>query len=467
MRATRRWLPCGAMTEADSSGWRWWTLVALCAATFMLLVDVTVVQVALPTIQRAFHSGFTDLEWVIDAYALSLASVILTCGALADRFGRKRVFIVGLVVFTVASLLCGVAQSTEVLIWSRALQGLGGGAMFATGLALIGQTYHGHDRGRAIAAWGATVGAAVAVGPLVGGLLTDTLGWRWIFFVNVPIGIATVALAAYKMVNIGDPDAKRLDIAGLVTFAGALFLLILGLLRGNDDGWGSPTILALFAGSALLAIAFIVAERMQERPMLDLSLFRKRGFVGVSLATFAIGAGMFAMYPYITLYLQNDLGYSPLAGGVRLLPSTVLLFIVPLVTRSVVERFPPGAVLGFGMFVTGVGHRFDGESLDRVDLDAPDSRASAHRFWHRHRQPRDRQDRAGGGGAPAGRHGLGHQQHIPDRWAGHRSRRPGRDLPTPGDQRSGESRSSGRTRLNPGKDDRVRRHPRSRSPRPA
>ena len=156
----------------------------------MLLVDVTVVQVALPTIQRHLHSGFTDLQWVIDAYALSLASVILTCGALADRYGRKRVFVVGLVVFTVASLLCGLAQRPDVLIWSRALQGLGGGAMFATGLALIGQDYHGADRGRAIAAWGATVGAAVAIGPLVGGILTDSLGWRWIFFVNVPIGIA-------------------------------------------------------------------------------------------------------------------------------------------------------------------------------------------------------------------------------------------------------------------------------------
>jgi MFS family permease len=227
---------------------------------------------------------------------LSLASVILTCGALADRFGRKRVFIVGLVVFTGASFACGLAPTTDVLIWARALQGLGGGAMFATSLALIGQTYQGPDRGRAIAAWGSTVGAAVATGPLVGGLLTDTLGWRWIFFVNVPIGIATVALASAKMVNIGDPDAKRLDIAGLVTFAGALFLMILGLLRGNDDGWGSTTILALFGGSAMLAIAFIVAELRQERPMLDLSLFRKRGFVGVSLATFAIGAGMFAMY---------------------------------------------------------------------------------------------------------------------------------------------------------------------------
>jgi EmrB/QacA subfamily drug resistance transporter len=340
---------------ADAAEWQWWTLVAVCAATFMLLVDVTIVQVALPTIQRHLDSSFADLEWVIDAYALSLASVILTCGSLADRFGRKRVFAVGLIVFTFASLLCGVAESSLFLIWSRALQGLGGGAMFATGLALIGQSYQGRDRGRAIAAWGATVGAAVAIGPLIGGLLTGSLGWRWIFFVNVPIGIATVALAAARMVNISDPDAKRLDVAGLVTFAGSLFMLILGLLRGNDDGWGSTPIVALLAGSALLMAAFLAVELRQQRPLFDLSLFRKPGFIGVSLATFAIGGGMFAMYPYITLYLQNDLGYSPLGGGARLLPSTVLCFAVPLATRGLLERFPPGAVLGTGMAITAAG----------------------------------------------------------------------------------------------------------------
>ena len=343
------------MGAADNTERSWWTLVAVCAATFMLLVDVTIVQVALPTIQRHLHSSFSDLEWVIDAYALSLASILLTCGALADRFGRKRIFIAGLVIFTLASFLCGVAQSSVVLIWARAVQGLGGGAMFATGLALIGQDYHGADRGRAIAAWGATVGAAVAIGPLVGGALTDTLGWRWIFFVNVPIGIATVALGAARMRNISDPGAVRLDIAGLITFAGSLFLLILGLLRGNDDGWGSGLIVGLLVSSAVLMVAFVVVELRQARPMFDLTLFRKPGFVGVSLATFAIGGGMFAMYPYITLYLQNDLGYSPLGGGARLLPSTVLCFVVPLATRSVVERFPPGAVLGAGMGITAAG----------------------------------------------------------------------------------------------------------------
>jgi EmrB/QacA subfamily drug resistance transporter len=341
-----------AGTDAE---WRWWTLVAVCAATFMLLVDVTIVQVALPTIQRHLHSSFADLEWVIDAYALSLASVLLTCGTLADRFGRKRVFVAGLIVFTAASLLCGLAPRSVILIWARAAQGLGGGAMFATGLALIGQDYQGADRGRAIAAWGATVGAAVAIGPLVGGALTDTLGWRWIFFVNVPIGIVTAALAGRRMVNISDPASERLDVAGLVTFAGALFTLILGLLRGNDDGWTSPLIVALFVASAVLLVLFLWAEARQARPMFDLTLFRKPGFVGVSLATFAIGAGMFAMYPYLTLYLQNDLGYSPLAGGARLLPSTVLCFVVPLATRTVAERFRPGVVLGTGMGITALG----------------------------------------------------------------------------------------------------------------
>lgn len=320
----------------------------------MLLVDVTIVQVALPTIQRRLHAGFSDLEWVIDAYALSLASVILTCGALADRYGRKRVFLAGVAVFTLASLGCGAATGPQLLIAGRAIQGLGGAAMFATGLALIGQDFHGPERGRAIAAWGATVGAAVAVGPLIGGALTDTLGWRSIFFVNVPVGLVTVAIAL-RMRNIGDPAARRLDAAGLVTFAGSLFLLVLGLLRGTADGWTSSTIVALLAGSAVVMAAFVAVELRQERPMFDLSLFRNPGFVGVSLATFAIGAGMFALYPYLTLYLQNDLGYSPLGGGLRLLPSTVLCFVVPLASRRAVDRIPPGAALAAGLAITAAG----------------------------------------------------------------------------------------------------------------
>jgi EmrB/QacA subfamily drug resistance transporter len=334
---------------------RWLTLIAVCGATFMLLVDITIVQVALPTIQRRLGANFSDLQWVIDAYALSLATLILTWGSLADRFGRKRIFVVGLSVFTVASFLCGIATSATFLIWARALQGVGGAAMFATGLALIGQEFHGAERGRAIAAWGATVGAATAVGPLVGGALTSGLGWRWIFFVNLPIGILTVWLAVKTMVNVTDGSAARLDWAGLVTFSTSMFLLVYSLIRANTDGWTSSTILTLWVCAAFVMALFLVVEHVQERPMFDLSLFRRPSFVGVSLATLTIGAGMFAIYPYITFYLQNDLGYSPLQGGLRVLPSTIPAFVVPLWFRRHAERLAPRLVLGAGMAITAVG----------------------------------------------------------------------------------------------------------------
>jgi EmrB/QacA subfamily drug resistance transporter len=332
-----------------------WTLIAVCVGTFMLLVDVTIVQVALPTIQRHFGASFSDLQWVIDAYALSLAALILAWGSISDHIGRKRVFTVGLTVFTASSLLCGLAQSSAMLIWSRVAQGLGGAAMFATGLALIAQDFQGAARGRAIAAWAATVGGAVAVGPLVGGALTSAVGWRWIFIVNVPIGVLAIWLSSTKMRNQTDPGATRLDGLGLVSFATAMLLLELGLIRGNSLGWLSGDILAMFAGSAAAFIAFVLIESRQSRPMFDLSLLRKPSFVGVSVATFAIGGGMFALLPYLTLYLQNDLGYSPFSGGVRLLPMTVLAFVVPFVFRGPAQKLPPAVVLASGLAVTAGG----------------------------------------------------------------------------------------------------------------
>jgi EmrB/QacA subfamily drug resistance transporter len=321
----------------------------------MLLIDIMIVQVALPTIHRQVGGGFTDLQWVIDAYALTLAAFILTFGSIADRVGRKRVFIGGVVVFTLASLLCGAANGIDLLIAARALQGVGGAAMFATGLALIGQEFQGRERGRAIAVWGATVGFAVAAGPLAGGVLTDAVGWRWIFLVNGPIGLATVLVAAPQMVNVKDRCARRLDWAGLITFSGALFAAMFALMRGTELGWGSRPIGALFAGALLLITTFVVVELRHPQPMLDLALFRKPAFVGVSVATLAIGVGLFAVFPYLTLYLQNDLGYSPLTGGLCLLPSTVLIFVVPLATRSLVERLSPGVVLAAGLTVSAAG----------------------------------------------------------------------------------------------------------------
>jgi EmrB/QacA subfamily drug resistance transporter len=343
-----------AVAAGGDNARRWWALIAICGATFMLLVDLTIVQVALPRIQQDLHASFTDLQWVIDAYALTLSALILTSGTLADRIGRKRVFIGGLVLFTLASLLCGLSGSITFLIAARGLQGFGGAAMFATSLALIAQEFSGPERAGAIAAWSATVGGAVAIGPLIGGLLTEGLGWQWIFFVNIPIGLATIVLSVTRMVNVRDPDAERLDWAGLVTFSGALFLLVFGLLRGNDKGWGSELIVTVLSGAVILLVAFLIVERRQRRPMFDLSLFENRAFCGVSLATFAVGAGMFAMFPYLTFYLQNDLGYSPLQGGLRLLPATVLTFFVPLVTRGLAPRVP-GARLGAGLALTAVG----------------------------------------------------------------------------------------------------------------
>jgi EmrB/QacA subfamily drug resistance transporter len=335
---------------------KWWTLVAVSVATFMLLLDITVVNVALPSIRQDLGASFTDLQWVFDAYALTLAALVLTAGSLADRLGRRRLFAAGLAIFSVASLLCALAPDPTVLNLARAVQGVGGAAMFAVSLALVAQEFAaGRERGMAMGLYGATIGVAVAIGPLVGGALTDSLGWESIFYLNVPIGVTALAVTYLKLRESRDPNATGIDLAGVVTFSTALFLLVLALVRGNEEGWGSTLIVSLFAGSASLLAAFIAIERRVAEPMLPLGLFGRRAFTGVQLAAFAVSGSIFALFLYLTLYLQSYLGLSPFEAGLRYLPVTVIAFLVAPVAGALLSRVRARVMLGVGLAGVGVG----------------------------------------------------------------------------------------------------------------
>jgi EmrB/QacA subfamily drug resistance transporter len=334
---------------------KWWTLAAVCVATFMLLLDITIVNVALPSIQSDLSASLSSLQWVVDAYALTLASFLLVFGSLGDRLGRRRIFSIGFGVFTLASLLCGLSSDATVLNLFRALQGVGGAAMFATSLALIAQEFEGRERATAIGVWGATVGGAVAIGPLVGGAITDGFGWEWIFFVNVPIGIAAILLTETKLANVAASDPQPVDWAGLVAFSLGLFGLIFGLIRGNPEGWASAQILISLIGAGALLVAFMAIELRRDNAMLDLSLFRVPAFGGVSIVAWALSAGMFAMFLYLTLYVQDILGYSPLQAGLRFLPITLLSFFVAPIGGQLLKRWPARLPLGVGLVLVGVG----------------------------------------------------------------------------------------------------------------
>ncbi len=334
---------------------KWWTLIAVCVAIFMLLLDITVVNVALPSIQHDLHSSFADLQWVVNAYALTLAAFLLTAGSLADLVGRRRVFTAGLVVFTCSSAVCGLSSTPLTLNLARAVQGVGGAMMFATSLALLAQAFRGRERGIAFGVFGAVTGAAVAVGPIVGGIISAGIGWQWIFFVNVPIGVAAVVLTLTRVAESRDPGATGVDWVGLVTFSGSLFLLVYALEKGNEDGWGSTKILSMLIASALLLATFILAERRRRRPMLDLALFRRPAFTGASIVAFALSSSIFAMFLYLTLYIQDVLGYGPLQAGLRFLPITLLSFLVAPIAGRLTVRVPVRLLLGGGLLLVSGG----------------------------------------------------------------------------------------------------------------
>jgi EmrB/QacA subfamily drug resistance transporter len=334
---------------------KWWTLITVAIGVFMLLLDITIVNVALPDIQRQLHASLSDLQWVIDAYALSLAALLLTAGSIADLLGRRLVFASGIVIFTAGSLLCGVAQSPLFLSLARAGQGVGGAIMFSTSLALLAQAFQGEDRALAFGVFGAITGIAVAVGPVLGGAITTGLSWRWIFFVNVPIGVLAVCLTLLRVDESRDPRAGAPDWRGFLAFSSGLGALVYGLIEANTHSWGSQRVLgALITGAGLL-IVFVIVELGQERPMFDLTLLRNPTFVGGLGSAFAISASAFALLTFIVLYLQNVLGYSAVGTGLRLLALTGAIFFTAGLAGRLTSRVPTRLLIGPGFALIGVG----------------------------------------------------------------------------------------------------------------
>ena len=333
---------------------RWRALLIVCVGVFMLLLDITVVNVALPDIQKELHTSFTDLQWVVDAYALLLATCMLNAGTIGDWIGRKRVFVVGVGIFTAASAACGAATTPLFLNLARGVQGVGGAVMFAVSLAILSQEFHGRERGTAFGIWGATIGLAVAIGPLVGGILTEYAGWRWIFFVNVPIGALCVVGALRVLHESRDDQHAGFDLPGFLLFGAGLFTLVLALLRGRSWGWSSATTLGLFAASAATLTAFVLVQLRRESPMFDMALFRKPTFAGAQIVAFAISSSMFAQFLFLTLYLQNYLQLSPLQAGLRFLPLSLVSFVVAPLAGRLSARMPVRILLTGGMTLVGV-----------------------------------------------------------------------------------------------------------------
>ena len=334
---------------------KWWTLAAVAFGLFMIMLDNTIVNVALPSIQRSLHMSISSLEWIVTAYALTFAALLITGGKLGDLYGRRRMFMAGLVIFTAASLACGLAPSAGFLIGARAVQGVGAALMNPATLSIISATFPPKERGQAIGIWAGVSALALAIGPLLGGLIVDNINWHWIFYVNVPVGV--VGLLVSRMVIKESRDTSHeqsIDLPGLVTSGAALLALSYALIEGNRHGWGSPEIVGLFAGAAVLLAVFIWLELRQRLPMLDLALFRIGAFTGANIVAMLVSLGMFGVFFFISLYVQNVLGYSPTKAGAIFLPMTVLIIVVAPIAGKLSDRVGSRWLMGAGMGILGV-----------------------------------------------------------------------------------------------------------------
>jgi EmrB/QacA subfamily drug resistance transporter len=334
---------------------KWWTLASVAFALFMIMLDNTVVNVALPSIQRDLGIGVSELEWVVAAYALSFAVLMLTGGKLADMFGRRRIFLVGLAIFTISSLFCGLADSAESLIAARVVQGVGAAFMMPATLSIIAATFPKEERGAALGIWAGVSAMALALGPLVGGLITEHISWNWVFYINVPVGI--IGLAAARIIIRESRDTseeQRLDVAGLVTSGIALFAFVFALIEANTYGWSSPIILGLFGVAALFGVAFIALELRTRLPMFDVALFRNPTFTGANVVALLVSLAMFGVFFFISLYMQNVLGYSAVRAGASFLPMTLLIMIVAPIAGKSSDQIGSRRLMTAGMALVGV-----------------------------------------------------------------------------------------------------------------
>jgi len=345
---------------------KWWALAALCFGLFMALLDVTIVNVALPAIQSDLHTDFSSLEWVVSAYTLVFAVTLVTVSRLGDIFGRKTLFITGLGVFTIGSLLCALSghftfgnlSHIATLNISRGVQGLGASAMMPLSLAIISDTFKGKQRGMAFGIWGGISGFATAIGPLVGGILVEKINWQSIFYLNVPIGIIGILLSLWAVAQSKDETAhKHIDLFGLVTFTVFMFCLIFGLIRVNDAAlsWRSPEILGLFAIALVALIVFIIGELKMKNPMVDPRLFKIPSFTGAAIAAFCLSAGMYALLFYLSLYLQNGLGFNAWETGLRFIVFSALSFLLGPLAGFLMGKSQPKWLVVISLLFLAVG----------------------------------------------------------------------------------------------------------------
>ncbi len=343
-----------ALTIFSEERRKWWTLAAVSFGLFMIMLDNTVVNVALPAIQDDLGADLSQLQWIVTGYALSFAALMLIGGKLADAYGRRLLFVAGIVLFTGASLWCGLADSGEMLIAARVVQGVGAALMNPATLSIIAATFPPKERGMAIGIWAGVSALALAIGPLVGGLLTEHLSWHWIFFVNVPVGVIAVAASFLLITESKDETHESLDLPGLATSALGLFALTYGLIEANEYGWTSARILGAFVVAVVALVSFVVIERRRRSPMLDLSLFRSGTYAGANLAMLLVALAMFGVFFFVSLYMQNVLGYSAVQAGAAFLPMTVLVILVAPIAGKLSDRHGSRWLMTIGMILLGV-----------------------------------------------------------------------------------------------------------------